>query len=87
MRKCFTENGWQDYLFWQVEDKRTLKKINDLLKDIERNGNVGLGKPEPLSGDLSGFWSRRINDKDRLVYRIEGNEIQVLACRYHYSDR
>lgn len=87
MRKCFTENGWQDYLFWQTEDKRTLKKINDLLKDIERNGNVGLGKPEPLSGDLSGFWSRRINDKDRLVYRIEGNEIQVLACRYHYSDR
>ena len=55
MRKCFTENGWQDYLFWQTEDKRTLKKINDLLKDIERNGNVGLGKPEPLSGDLSGF--------------------------------
>lgn len=87
MRKCFTENGWQDYLFWQTEDKRTLKKINDLLKDIERNGNVGLGKPEPLSGDLSGFWSRRINDKDRLIYRIEGNEIQVLACRYHYSDR
>lgn len=87
MRKCFTENGWQDYLFWQTEDKRTLKKINDLLKDIERNGNVGLGKPEPLSGDLSGFWSRRINDKDRLVYRIESNEIQVLACRYHYSDR
>lgn len=87
MRKCFTENGWQDYLFWQAEDRRTLKKMNDLLKDIERNGNMGIGKPEPLSGDLSGFWSRRINDKDRLVYRIEGSEIQVLACRYHYSDR
>lgn len=87
MRKCFTENGWQDYLFWHTEDKRTLKKINDLLKDIERNGNMGIGKPEPLSGDLSGFWSRRINDKDRLVYRIEVSEIQVLACRYHYSDR
>lgn len=87
MRKCFTENGWQDYLFLQTEDKRILKKINDLLKGIERNGNMGIVKPEPLSGDLSGFWSRRINDKDRLVYRIEGSEIQVLACRYHYSDR
>ena len=84
---CFTENGWSDYESWQKEDKKTVQKINSLLKDIARNGNQGLGKPEALSGDLSGFWSRRINDKDRLVYRIEGNEIQILACRYHYSDK
>lgn len=87
MIKCFTDNGWKDYVFWQTEDKKTLKRINELLKDIERNGNAGMGKPEPLSGDLSGFWSRRINDKDRLVYRICGEEIQILACRYHYGDK
>lgn len=87
MIKCFTDNGWKDYVFWQTEDKKTLKRINELLKDIERNGNAGIGKPEPLSGDLSGFWSRRINDKDRLVYRIYGEEIQILACRYHYGDK
>lgn len=87
MTKCFTDNGWSDYLFRQVEDKKTLRKINELLKDIERNCNSGIGKPEPLSGDLSGFWSRRINDKDRLVYRVVDGEIQILSCRYHYSDR
>ena len=84
---CFTENGWADYESWQQQDKKTVQKINNLLKDIARNGNKGLGKPEALTGDLSGFWSRRINDKDRLVYRIEGCEIQILSCRYHYSDR
>lgn len=62
-------------------------KINNLLNDISRNGNVGVGKPEPLSGNLSGFWSRRINDKDRLIYRIDEENIYILACRYHYSDR
>jgi len=84
---CFTENGWADYESWQQQDKKTVQKINNLLKDIARNGNKGLGKPEALTGDLSGFWSRRINDKDRLVYRIEGGEIQILSCRYHYSDK
>ena len=84
---CFTENGWADYESWQQQDKKTVQKINNLLKDIARNGNKGLGKPEALTGDLSGFWSRRINDKDRLIYRIEGGEIQILSCRYHYSDR
>ena len=65
----------QNYLYWQTEDKKTLKKINQLINDIVRNGNDGLGKPEPLNGNLSGFWSRRINDKDRMIYRIDDNNI------------
>lgn len=87
MNKIFTENGWADYEYWQTEDRKTLKKINSLLKDIERNGNEGIGKPEALSGNLSGYWSRRINEKDRLIYRIDYNNIFILACRYHYSDK
>ena len=67
MNKAFTDIGWEDYLYWQTEDRKTLRKINTLLKDIERNGNEGIGKPEPLTGDLSGFWSRRINQTDRLI--------------------
>ena len=87
MLVCFTENGWADYNSRQQEDKKTVKKINELLKDIDRNKYSGLGKPEPLSGDLSGFLSRRINDKDRLVYKVENNEIKVISCRYHYSEK
>lgn len=87
MSKVFADTGWEDYLYWQTEDKKTLKKINQLINDIARNGNEGLGKPEPLSGNLSGFWSRRINDKDRLIYRIDGGNIYILACRYHYEDK
>ena len=87
MNKRFTENGWIDYVYWEKEDKKTLKRINQLLEDIGRNGNIGIGKPEPLSGDLAGFWSRRINDRDRLIYRIRGDDIDILACRYHYGDR
>ncbi|MDO4192992.1 MAG: Txe/YoeB family addiction module toxin [Erysipelotrichaceae bacterium] len=86
MNKMFTENGWLDYINWETEDRKTLKRINKLLDDIDRNGNEGIGKPEPLSGNLSGFWSRRINDKDRLIYKVEGDNIYILACRYHYSD-
>ena len=87
MNKNFTENGWKDYTYWETEDRKTLKRINNLIKDIERNGNNGMGKPEPLTGELSGFWSRRINEKDRLIYQIEGDTINILACRYHYNDR
>ena len=87
MNKRFTENGWIDYVYGEKEDKKTLKRINQLLEDIGRNGNIGIGKPEPLSGDLAGFWSRRINDRDRLIYRIRGDDIDILACRYHYGDR
>lgn len=86
MNKAFTDIGWEDYLYWQTEDRKTLRKINTLLKDIERNGNEGIGKPEPLTGDLSGFWSRRINQKDRLIYTLEMDQIIIIACRYHYDD-
>lgn len=85
MNKIFTDNGWEDYCYWQTEDRKTLKKINDLLKDIERNGNTGKGKPEALIGNLSGFWSRRINDKDRLIYKIDVENVYILSCRYHYQ--
>lgn len=86
MNKVFTSNGWEDYIYWQTEDKKTLKKINTLLKDIDRNGSEGIGKPEPLIGNLSGFWSRRINEKDRLIYKIDEYNIYILSCRYHYND-
>ena len=66
---------------------KTLRKINSLIGDICRNGNMGIGKPEQLTGDLSGFWSRRINDKDRLIYKIDEENVYILACRYHYGDK
>lgn len=83
----FSEDGWEDYLFWQTQDKKTLKRINQLLQDILRNGNDGIGKPEPLREDLNGFWSRRIDGTNRLVYRISGKIIEVVSCRYHYDDK
>lgn len=87
MNKVFTDNGWLDYTYWQTQDRKTLKKINALLDDISRNGNEGLGKPEKLVGDFSGYWSRRINEKDRLIYKIVDESIYVLSCRYHYDDK
>lgn len=87
MNKLFTENGWKDYVYWQTEDRKTLRKINALLEDIFRNGNTGIGKPEALMGHLAGYWSRRINDKDRFIYKIAGENIYILACRYHYDDK
>ena len=86
MNKIFTDKAWEDYLYWQAQDKRTLKKINDLLKDIERNGNEGIGKPEPLKNNLTGWWSRRIDQKNRLVYRVTGEFIEILQCGEHYDD-
>ena len=87
MNKIFADTGWEDYQYWQTEDRKMLKKINQLINDIDRTGNEGIGKPEPLSGNLSGYWSRRINDKDRLIYRIDEDNIYILACRYHYGDK
>ena len=87
MNKIFTDNAWKDYVYWEMEDRKTLKRINMLIEDITRNGNEGLGKPEPLRNNLSGFWSRRINDKDRLIYKIEQDNIYILSCRYHYNDK
>ncbi|WP_270975290.1 Txe/YoeB family addiction module toxin [Trueperella sp.] len=79
------ERAWEDYLWWQTEDRKTLKRINSLIKDIVRNGNEGIGKPEALKHGLAGYWSRRITDEHRLVYKIVGNEIRIAACRYHYG--
>lgn len=86
MRKIWTDAGWDDYLYWQQQDKKTLRKINDLVKDIERNGvRAGIGKSEPLIGNLQGFWSRRIDEKNRLVYNLAADgSLCIIACRGHY---
>lgn len=84
MNKVWTENAWQDYIYWQTEGRKTLKKINRLIEDVSRNGNNGIGKPEPLVGELSGFWSRRIDETNRLVYKSDTSNIYILSCRYHY---
>lgn len=83
----FFNHGWDDYLYWQQQDKKTLKKINDLIKSILRDGPLsGIGKPEALKGSLTGVYSREINKKDRLLYTIDEDEICILQCRNHYSD-
>jgi toxin YoeB len=87
MEKIWTDKAWDDYLYWQSQDKKTLKRINQLLKDIDRNGYDGIGKPEALAGELSRWWSRRIDDTNRLVYRIENNKIIISHCRTHYGDK
>jgi toxin YoeB len=87
MKINFTETGWRDYVYWQGQDKRTIKQINKLLADIERNGYGGIGKPEPLRGDLAGWWSRRIDEKNRLVYRlVDDFTAEILQCKGHYDD-
>lgn len=83
----FSEDAWEDYLYWQLQDKKTLKKINELLKEIQRTPFSGKGEPEKLRGDLNGKWSRRINLKDRLVYEISDETIIVIQCKGHYSDK
>lgn len=84
----FLPEGWEDYLYWQGQDKKILRRINQLLLDISRNAFEGLGKPEPLRGNLSGWWSRRIDDTNRLIYRIQdGENIEIAQCRGHYGDK
>ena len=85
MKITFSPNSWEDYLSWQSEDKKILKKINSLLKDIQRTSYQGLGKPEPLKYDLAGLWSRRIDREHRLVYQVIRDELFVYSCRYHYD--
>lgn len=80
----FTNEAWLDYIYWQAQDKRTLRKINDLLAASRRSPFGGVGQPEALRGDLSGLWSRRIDQKNRLVYRVEDEVIAVISCRHHY---
>ena len=84
MKKIFSDRAWEDYLYWQKNDKRMLKKVNELIKDIDRNRYEGIGKPEPLKHTLSGFWSRRINEEHRLVYKVIENKIHIAQIRYHY---
>ena len=86
--KIWSDEAWEDYLYWQLQDKKTLKRINQLIKDIERNGELeGIGNPEALKGDLQGEFSRRIDEKNRLVYHIETDRIYIATCRGHYGDK
>ena len=81
----FSESAWEEYCYWQTQDKKTLKRINLLLTDVQRNGFTGLGKLEPLKENLSGYWSRRIDDVNRLVYKIENDKIEEIQCKGHYK--
>lgn len=83
----FTESAWEEYLSWQQEDKKTLRSINELLKEIQRNPFRGKGKPEPLKGKYTGRWSRRINKKDRLIYEVSDDMIIITQCKGHYADK
>lgn len=80
----WTDEAWSDYLYWQTQDKKTLKRVNKLINDVMRSPFEGIGKPEPLKENLSGFWSRRIDDTNRLVYVVDDQAITVISCRYHY---
>ena len=85
MKIVFAEKGWEDYLYWQQYDKKTLKRINSLIKAIQRDPFEGIGDPEPLRFNWSGFWSRRIDREHRLVYAVEDGALLIAQCRYHYS--
>jgi toxin YoeB len=87
MTKLWQDDAWEDYLYWQTQDKKTLKRINKLLQDIERNGYDSIGKPEQLRGDLSGFWSVKIDEKNRIVFRIKDDALEIWQCGSHYRDR
>lgn len=82
----FEQQGWEDYLYWQQTDKTKLKRINQLIRDIQRDPFTGLGKPEPLRHDLAGLWSRRIDEEHRLIYAVSGKSVIIAQCRYHYGD-
>lgn len=87
MLKIWFERAWEDYLYWQKQDKKILRRINQLLQDVERNGYNGIGKPEPLKNGLSGWWSLRIDEANRLVFRISGDHLEIAQCKDHYSDK
>jgi toxin YoeB len=84
MKLVFSEQAWADYLYWQKQDKRTLERINKLIQEVMRHPTEGIGKPEPLKHALAGWWSRRINDEHRMVYKLEGNALWIAQLRYHY---
>ena len=81
----FTTKAWEEYCYWQSQDKKTLKRINTILTDIQRDNFVGIGKPEPLKNNFAGYWSRRIDSSNRLIYRINNNQIEILQCKGHYE--
>ncbi len=85
MRYVFVDESWEDYLYWQKIDKKMLKRINLLIKEISRQPYEGIGKPEPLKHNYRGFWSRRINDEHRLIYQVREDEIRIVKCRFHYD--
>ena len=87
MKKLWWDNAWDDYEWWQSQDKKTLRRINALIKDIERNGYRCIGKPEPLLGDSSGKWSVRIDESNRLVFMLDDGNLVIYACKGHYGDR
>ena len=87
MNIFWKEKAWLEYLYWQTQDKKTLRKINNLLKDIDRNGYNCIGKPEPLCGELSGWWSVRVDEKNRLIFKIENDAIEIYQCGTHYGDK
>lgn len=82
---AFTIKAWEEYCYWQSQDKKTLKRINTILADIQRDNFVGIGKPEPLKNNFAGYWSRRIDSSNRLIYRINNNQIEILQCKGHYK--
>ncbi len=84
MLVCFHKNAWEDYLYWQEVDRKALKRINAMIREIQRNPYSGIGKPEPLKHELAGTWSRRIDSEHRLVYRVRDEEVVIVQCRYHY---
>ncbi len=86
MLKVWHNSAWEEYLSWQTQDKKTLRRINTLLKDIERNPFAGIGKPEPLKGNLAGWWSRRIDEANRIVYKVEAEQVIILQCGGHYAE-
>lgn len=87
MRKLWHDEAWEEYLHWQTQDKKTLKRINELLKSIDRNGYNCIGKPEPLTGDLAGYWSVRIDEKNRIVFKVKEEHLEILQCGSHYRDK
>lgn len=87
MKLLWEDRAWDDYLYWQTQDRKTLKRINALIRDIQRSPYDGIGKPEPLLHDMSGWWSRRIDECNRIVYYVEAGVIHLMACRGHYDDK
>lgn len=85
MKLIFVDESWEDYLYWQKTDKKKLKRINELIKDISRNPFDGIRKPEPLKHKYTGFWSRRIDEEHRLIYQVKGDDILIAKCRFHYD--